>query len=458
MRRSVRLAALVLPGALACCLAVGACSKPEPPFVPRQVAPVVQVDPARPCTGAAQSGAGQSGAAQSAGAQAAAPAPAAPAVPVRAAFNAGVITLSAGQGVTLAALGRAVGRPDALRETAPGQWLLGVDLVVVKGASLRIAAPEAQWLKLRSEPGRFASVKVLGGALDIRGTCITSWDTGAQRADVEPADGRSFLLARDGAQMTIDRAELRYLGYGAVESYGLSWRTQGTTGGITNSVVSHLFYGVYSNAIEGLVVAGNEFYSNVLYGIDPHTGSRNLRIERNVVHDNGKHGIILAEDCTDSVISNNVVYRNGHHGIVLYQRSDRNTVEQNESFLNAAQGINVNESAENILRGNRVYQNTESGIGVGQTAQRNVVELNQIRLNQQDGVRLVSEAAQNAVRGNVIGGNVRYGVYVDGDGGFDMTANKIFGSQVGVLLKGTDQQPGGNNQMHENRDGDLKVK
>jgi parallel beta-helix repeat protein len=441
MRRHLRHAALLVAGALACCLAAGACSKPEPPFVPRDVAAAIPSNPAQPCTREVGPGA---------------PLPA-PATPVRAAVTAGVITVSAGQGVTLKALSRAVGKPDALRETAPGEWLLGADLVVAKGATMRIAAPEARWLKLRSEPGRFVTVKVLGGGLDIRGTCVTSWDTGAQRADTEHTDGRGYLLARDGAQLTIDHAELHYLGYGAVESYGLSWRTQGTTGSITNSLVSQLYYGLYSNAIDGLVVRDNEFYANVLYGIDPHTGSRNLRIERNVVHDNGKHGIILAEDCVDSVISDNVVYRNAHHGIVLYQRSDRNTVERNESFLNAAQGINVNESSENTVRGNRIYQNGESGVGIGQTAQRNVVESNEIRLNKQDGVRLVSEAAQNAVRGNVIGGNARYGVYVDGDGGFDMTANRIFGSQVGVLLKGTDQQPGGDNQLRENRDADLKV-
>ena len=438
------LAARVLASVAAVWLLVGACSTPEPPFTPREVAAAIPVDPAHPCLREAQPG-GQS------------TTPPAPATPVRATLAAGVLTLSSGQGVSLAALSRAVGRSDALREVAPGEWLLGADLVVAKGATLRLAAPEVRWLKLRSEPGRFVSVKALGGGLDIRGTCVTSWDTTAQRADTEPTDGRGFLLARDGAQLTIDHAELRYLGYGAVESYGLSWRTQGTTGSITNSVVSHLYYGLYSNAIDGLVVRDNEFYSNVLYGIDPHTGSRNLRIERNAVHDNGKHGIILAEDCVDSVISDNVVYRNAHHGIVLYQRSDRNTVERNETFLNAAQGINVNESSDNVVRGNRVYRNSESGIGVGQTAQHNTVESNEIRDNQQDGVRLVSEATQNTVRGNVIGGNARYGIYVDGDGGFEMTANRIFGSRIGVLLKGTDQQPGSDNQLRENRDGDLKV-
>jgi parallel beta-helix repeat protein len=445
---SLRLTARAVLAVLACCLLAGACSKVEAPFQPREVAAATVTDPAQPCTREGrpadplQTGQLQPGQRPS---------------PVRAGFNAGVITVSAGQDVTLKALSRAVSNPAALREVGPGEWLLGADLVVARGASVRIAAPEARWLKLRSEPGKFVSVRALGGALDIQGTCVTSWDSGQKRADTEQADGRGYLLARDGGQMNIDHAELRFLGHGAAESYGVSWRTAGTGGSITHSVVSDLYFGLYTNAVDGLVVRDNEFYNNALYGIDPHTGSRNLRIERNVVHDNGKHGIILAEDCTDSVIRDNVVYRNRHHGIVLYQGSDRNTVENNDSFLNAAQGINVNESSENVVRANRVFQNTESGIGVGQTAQRNVVELNQIRANQQDGVRLVSEAAQNQVRGNVIGDNARYGIYVDGDGGFDVTGNRIFGSQIGVLLKGTDQQPNGDNEMGSNRDGDLKV-
>jgi parallel beta-helix repeat protein len=52
--------------------------------------------------------------------------------------------------------------------------------------------------------------------------------------------------------------------------------------------------------------------------VDPHTHSRNLVIERYVVHHNGKHGIILAEECVDSVIRDNVVYDNKHHGIVMW--------------------------------------------------------------------------------------------------------------------------------------------
>jgi parallel beta-helix repeat protein len=440
MRNAFRLPVALAAVALAAALT--GCSTPETPFVPREVAASAPIDPAQPCVRQSD----LASQVQRTGE---------PAEPsgVKATLSGGVIRVTGGENVTLTALSKAVGG-SALRQTAPGEWLLAADLEVLPGASIRVAAPEVKWLKLRSTAGSFVAVKVLGGGLHLEGTCVTSWDPDSSTAVPEPGKGRSYLLARDGGQLTVDWSELRFLGHGAVESYGLSWRTAGTTGHIAHSVVSHLYFGLYSYEIDGLKVTDNEFHNNQLYGVDPHTGSRRLVIERNVVHDNGKHGIILAEDCVDSVIRDNVVYRNAHHGIVLYQRSDRNTIENNETFRNAAQGINVNESADNVVRGNKVYENTESGIGISQTSARNVVENNEIRSNGQDGVRLVSEATDNQVRGNTIGRNARYGVYIDGDGLFDVSDNVIFGSKIGVLTKNTDQEPGGN-EMRDNLDGDL---
>ncbi|MGE0299678.1 right-handed parallel beta-helix repeat-containing protein [Pseudonocardia sp.] len=416
------------------------CSTDVEPFVPREVAASTPIDPARPCVRQASL---------------AAQAPKDDPEPsgTKATLSGGVIRVTGGENVTLGALSRAVGG-SALREVEDGEWLLSASMEIAPGASVRIAAPEVNWLKLRSDATGYTTIKVAGGGLDVVGSCITSWDAKARAVDQKPEDGRGFLLARDGGRMDVAWSELRYLGHGEIESYGLSWRVAGTTGSITHSVVSHLHFGLYSYEIDGLKVTDNEFHDNALYGIDPHTGSRNMTIERNVVHDNGKHGIILAEDCVDSVIRDNVVYRNAHHGIVLYQRSDRNVIEGNETFRNTAQGINVNESHDSVVRGNRVYDNGESGIGVGQTSARNVVESNQVRGNGQDGVRLVSESADNTVRANTIGDNSRYGVYIDGDGPFDVSDNIIFGSRVGVLTKNTENEPG-SNTMHDNTEGDL---
>lgn len=372
--------------------------------------------------------------------------------------SANKIVLSAGQSVTLPALSQAIGDPAVLTEASPGQWLLSADLEVLSGAELELSTRTVRWLKLNSDADGFASLKALGGRMNITGVCITSWDSGLSTVDSEYGTGRSFVLARDGAQMIIDRAELRYLGFGDVESYGLSWRTEGSGGSITNTVISHNYFGLYTYGVDGLVVTDNEVYSSVLYGIDPHTGSKNLRIERNRVHDNGKHGIVLAEDCTDSVIRDNIVYRNSHHGIVLYLRSDRNVVEGNKSFENAAQGININESSDSIVRGNQVYDNIESGIDVGQGARNTVLEGNDVRANKQDGVRLVTESDQSTVSGNVIGDNARYGIYVDTGGTFDLNSNTVLANRVGIMLKGVEASSENDNQLYGNADADVEKK
>jgi hypothetical protein len=63
---------------------------------------------------------------------------------------------------------RALSRPDLLREEAPGQWLLNANLRVAPGGSLRIAAPDMRWLKLRSAEHGRVSNRLIGGAKNGR--------------------------------------------------------------------------------------------------------------------------------------------------------------------------------------------------------------------------------------------------------------------------------------------------
>lgn len=383
-----------------------------------------------PCA-AAMAEAGSQQAGQGATAQ-----PAASDTPVVAGYNGDTdtIELRAGAPATLATLSAALNRPAALRELAPGEWLLAANLRVEQGATLRIAAPEARWLKLRSDDHGFVSIRALGGQIEFDGTCVSSWDTSRGGFDENYADGRSFVLARDGARMDIRGSELRYLGYDANESYGISWRMPGTTGSIVDSYVSHNYYGLYSYEVADLVIRGNEVDHNVLYGIDPHTRSVRLLIENNIAHHNGKHGIILAEECSDGVVRNNVAYDNLHHGIVIFQRSNNNLVDGNTSYRNGGQGININDASGNMVRDNTVYENLEVGIGVGQRASGNQVVGNTVRANRKDGIALYSEAQDNALHRNTVNDNARYGVYVKSEGGAEIEGNEIVGNTVGVYL------------------------
>ena len=204
---TVRVATLVAAAGL---LLSGCGSTAPNALVRRDVAPAATSDVSKPCTREAAA----------TGAPAAESAPAGLAATFDAAGD--KIVLSGGQNVTLPALSAKLNKPDLLKETAPGEWLLGKTIEINQGASLKIAAPTVRWLKLRSDDaGKYTSVRALGGGIDISGTCITSWNEAKGTVDEDYLNGRGFILARDGAQMTIDKAELQYLGFGDVESYGL---------------------------------------------------------------------------------------------------------------------------------------------------------------------------------------------------------------------------------------------
>lgn len=271
------------------------------------------------------------------------------------------IVLRAGEDTTIPALSVALGRPDLLREQGPGTWLLRANLEVLPGAALRLAAPEVRWLRLRSDEGGFVALKALGGRLAVDRACVSSWDEGRGSYDENYADGRSFVLARDGARLDIVGSELHALGYDANGAYGLSWRLPGTTGSLVDSVLDSNYFGMYSYEASDLALLGNEVRNSVLYGLDPHTRSQRLAIIGNHVHHNGKHGIILADECTGAQIRNNVVHNNLHHGIVLYDGSNYNEVVGNTVYDNGVEGININGSASNRVRDNDVYGNRLDG-------------------------------------------------------------------------------------------------
>jgi parallel beta-helix repeat protein len=359
---------------------------------------------------------------------------------------------------TLPAVSMALDQPDLLRETAPGEWVLEANLHIEDDAALLITAPDVRWLKLYSDEDDFIWIKVLGGRLDLTGVCVSSWDPTGPSVDENYKDGRSFVLAREGAHMEIRQSELRYLGYAADESYGLAWRQAGTTGLIIDSHLAHNYYGLYTYEVSDLIIRGNEVHHNVRYGIDPHTGSNRLLIENNIAHHNGKHGIILAESCSASVIRNNQSFHNGLHGIVLYQDSNHNLVENNIVYANGLQGININDAAENMIVDNVVFDNQETGIGIGQDSEENVILDNTVYSNREDGIYLYSDAEKNILRGNIVRDHPRYGIYIKSDDNRIEGGNHVFHNRIGIYLN-TDNPPDISreaNLIYDNREGNIE--
>jgi poly(beta-D-mannuronate) C5 epimerase len=126
-----------------------------------------------------------------------------------------------------------------------------------------------------------------------------------------------------------------------------------------------MYYGFYCYEARDVVIKGNTYRDNVVYGIDPHDRSHGLIIADNSVYGTQKkHGIIISREVNDSWIFNNRVYDNKLSGLVIDRNSVNNLIAFNEIYRNYSDGITVYESPDNLLWGNRIIGNRRHGIRV----------------------------------------------------------------------------------------------
>jgi poly(beta-D-mannuronate) C5 epimerase len=259
-------------------------------------------------------------------------------------------------------------------ETSPGVFLARIPIVVGRKGIFEIDG-KTQELRLSQEGGSFL---INDGQMFIRDTKVTGW----READNGPATFRSpkefrpFLLAWGGTDTYIINSKMASFGYANSKSYGVSisqytpnmakvLKRPQPTGWIIGSEFSDMWYGFYCYEARDVVVKGNTYKDNIVYGIDPHDRSHGLIIANNIVHGTKKkHGIIISREVNDSFIFGNKSYDNHLSGLVIDRNSVNNLVAYNEIYQNHTDGITLYESADNLLYGNRVIANRRHGIRV----------------------------------------------------------------------------------------------
>ena len=70
-----------------------------------------------------------------------------------------------------------------------------------------------------------------------------------------------------------------------------------------------------------------------IMGLDQHTGTHDMTIRNNTVHDNGSIGIICSLDCYNITRENNVVYNNTKMGIMV-SRNMTDSIARNNNVTN----------------------------------------------------------------------------------------------------------------------------
>ncbi len=275
---------------------------------------------------------------------------------------------------TPAELVDAVSNRTWLEETVPGVYLLRLPVVVGHGATLHID-PATREFRMSEEGGAFL---VNDGRLFIIGSHLTSWRE-REAAPAPSTDGkqfRPFLVAWGGTETYIVDSTVASLGYAASKSYGISMSQYSPsvvaamgrgepTGWLLGSTFVDNWYGYYCYEARDVVIVGNVYRDNIVYGIDPHDRSHGLIIAENDAYGTRqKHGIIVSREVNDSWIFRNRAHHNGLSGIVIDRSSVRNVVAENSVYANTSDGITIYESPDNLLWANHSVANKRHGIRV----------------------------------------------------------------------------------------------
>jgi poly(beta-D-mannuronate) C5 epimerase len=286
--------------------------------------------------------------------------------------NPRVISIEGGR-VTLAELARML-PSEQLEQTEPGIYTLRLPILVAQGATLLIDDSVSE-LRLSQDAGAFL---VNDGQLFVLDSRVTGW----RESERQPAafrDGnefRPFIVSWGGAELYIVNSRISHLGYSASKAYGISvsqyspgrqqrMQRPSPKAWLLNSEFINNWFGFYCFEADDLVIIGNRYDDNIVYGVDPHDRSHRLIIAGNTIHNTReKHGLIISREVNDSWIFDNVIGDNTLSGIVLDRSSVGNVVADNTVYDNGSDGITVYESPDNLIWGNRSIGNGKHGIRV----------------------------------------------------------------------------------------------
>ena len=199
---------------------------------------------------------------------------------------------------------------DILENLGNGEYLLNANLEVADDVTFAMTSSSnedggLQYLKITGANGI-----IVNGRIEISGIIITSWDTETDSPVSQTDTGsvpRAFINLRISEGGFIEDSEVAYLGYAAPPRRGidLGESTDGPSHdfAIRNSRIHDNWMGFYSAGAYNITIDGNEFFSNIKYAVDPHTGTHNMTVSNNKVYNNKDIAVICSLDCYDIISS-----------------------------------------------------------------------------------------------------------------------------------------------------------
>jgi parallel beta-helix repeat protein len=210
-------------------------------------------------------------------------------------------------------------------------------------------------------------------------------------------------------------------------------------------------------------IARNDIYSNQWAGIgiwsshknsimrntinDCYTGiylrgSTFSLIKDNTVFENFGTGIILTRESNSNEVKRNIVHGNGRNGIVIAWSSS-NHISRNCILDNIFNGIYLLDSDETKISRNIVLENVETGILLEEDSNENSIRCNMLIDNGKSGIAVLISAA-NCISKNIIQGSY-FGILLDSSNENHICRNVVYNNDEGICLSYSS-----NNQLSRN--------
>jgi mannuronan 5-epimerase len=327
--------------------------------------------------------------------------------------------------------------PDILENLGNDEYLLQANLQVIDGVTFEMGSDDdVHYLKIAGTNGI-----IVNGKIEIRDVTITSWDTEGNSPVFQTSIGsvpRAFIDLRVSEGGFIKDSEIAYLGYDEPPRRGidLGESTEGPSHdfAISDSKIHDNWMGFYSAGAYNIIIDGNEFYNNIKYAMDPHTGTHNMTVSNNKVYNNQGFGVICSYQCYNIVYEENEVHDNAEAGL-MFSKATHDSIMRNNLVYNqfgTATAISISESQNNEIYGNNI-SNSTYGISVHNPVvleEDGMSSGNMIYDNTFDGVQNAIRAlasSDNTFSHNTFGNVTDYHYIMTSDASIDIQ-NQIFSS------------------------------
>jgi mannuronan 5-epimerase len=300
---------------------------------------------------------------------------------------------------------------STLTSQGSGNFILNAKIIVNDGATFNMSSSELKWLKISGQN----SITVFGKIM-FDGVKITSWSTTSNSVIEEDIGGtipRAWILLDGSEGGHIRNSEIAHLGYETPTTGrgGIELQRSSHDFEISNSEFHNMWFAFYSNGAYNVRIDSNDYHDNLLYALDPHTGTHGMQITNNQVHDNKGFGIICSLDCYDILIQGNNVYSNGNAGIMLSRNTYNSEVSNNKVHDHPSNyGIFVSQSPNNQIHDNALTRNMYGIYVKESTSTGNVIEDNFV--NSAKYGMVFATATSNTARNNTFESVSSYEYYL----------------------------------------------